>query len=105
MIIYPAMDLIGGGAVRLEQGRFDRVTAYSTDPAYALDQFAAAGAKWAHIVDLDGARAGEQVQHELIAGLARAAQHLAGEKARRVGRVSLRVSAYDGGISRHTKMK
>lgn len=73
MIIYPAMDLIGGGAVRLEQGRFDRVTAYSTDPAYALDQFAAAGAKWAHIVDLDGARAGEQVQHELIAGLARAA--------------------------------
>lgn len=73
MIIYPAMDLIGGGAVRLEQGRFDRVTAYSTDPGDALAQFAAAGAEWAHIVDLDGARAGEPVQHELIADLARSA--------------------------------
>jgi len=73
MIIYPAMDLIGGTVVRLKQGRFDLVTAYETDPLEALRQFAAAGAEWAHVVDLDGARVGSPVQHELIADLARAA--------------------------------
>jgi phosphoribosylformimino-5-aminoimidazole carboxamide ribotide isomerase len=73
MIIYPAMDLIGGTVVRLKQGRFDLVTAYETEPLEALRQFAAAGAKWAHVVDLDGARVGHPVQHELIADLARAA--------------------------------
>ena len=70
MIIYPAMDLIGGRVVRLQQGRFDDVTSYSTAPLDALEQFATAGAEWAHIVDLDGARAGRPVQHELIADLA-----------------------------------
>ena len=70
MIIYPAIDLIGGGAVRLSQGRFDDVTAYSAAPADALKMFADAGAQWAHIVDLEGARAGRPVQHELIAKLA-----------------------------------
>src|SRR4051812_7995222 len=69
MIIYPAMDLIGGTAVRLKQGRFDLVTAYETDPLEALRQFATAGAEWAHVVDLDGARVGSPVQHELIAEL------------------------------------
>lgn len=73
MIIYPAMDLIGGTVVRLKQGRFDLVTAYETDPLEALCQFAAAGAEWAHVVDLDGARVGAPVQHELIEELARAA--------------------------------
>lgn len=73
MIVYPAMDLVGGTVVRLKQGRFDRVTTYETDPIEALRQFAAAGAEWAHVVDLDGARTGRPVQHELIAELARAA--------------------------------
>jgi phosphoribosylformimino-5-aminoimidazole carboxamide ribotide isomerase len=71
MIIYPAMDLLGGKVVRLKQGRFDDSTTYSDDPAQALRTFASAGAEWAHIVDLDGARAGAPVQHELIADLAR----------------------------------
>ena len=70
MIVYPAMDLIGGRVVRLRQGRFDEVTHYSATPAEALRQFAEAGAEWAHVVDLDGARAGRPVQHELIAELA-----------------------------------
>ena len=70
MIVIPAMDLMGGSAVRLRQGRFDNSTVYSADPADALRAFADAGASLAHIVDLDGARRGEPVQHELIARLA-----------------------------------
>ena len=71
MIILPAVDLIGGKVVRLEQGRFDAVTTYATNPAEALRQFAEAGAEWAHVVDLDGARAGMPVQADLICELAR----------------------------------
>ena len=70
MIIYPAMDLIGGSVVRLAQGRFEDATTYPADPAEALARFAEAGAEWAHVVDLDGARAGAPVQHDLIASLA-----------------------------------
>ena len=73
MIIYPAMDLMGGKVVRLKQGRFDDSTTYSDDPAEALRSFGRAGAQWAHVVDLDGARAGAPVQHGLIAELARSA--------------------------------
>lgn len=71
MILYPAMDLMGGRVVRLRQGRFDDATAYTANPAEALAEFAAAGAQWAHVVDLDGAKAGAPVQHELIGRLAR----------------------------------
>jgi phosphoribosylformimino-5-aminoimidazole carboxamide ribotide isomerase len=70
MIILPAVDLIGGKVVRLEQGRFDAVTTYATEPADALRQFTEAGADWAHVVDLDGARAGMPVQADLICELA-----------------------------------
>lgn len=70
MIVIPAMDLMGGSAVRLRQGRFDDSTVYPAPPAEALRAFADAGARLAHIVDLDGARRGEPVQHELIANLA-----------------------------------
>ena len=70
MIIYPAIDLMGGGIVRLRQGKFEDATRYGDAPAEALRRFADAGAEWVHIVDLDGTRAGAPVQHELIAGLA-----------------------------------
>jgi phosphoribosylformimino-5-aminoimidazole carboxamide ribotide isomerase len=70
MIIYPAMDLMGGRVVRLRQGRFDQATTYEAEPADALREFADAGAQWAHVVDLDGARARAPAQHDLIAGLA-----------------------------------
>jgi len=71
MIIYPAIDLMDGRVVRLQQGRFDSVTTYSDDPVRALRAFADAGAQWAHVVDLDGARAGRPMQHDLVAELAR----------------------------------
>jgi len=73
MLIYPAMDLIAGGCVRLAQGRFEETTSYGADPAQALAGFAAAGARWAHVVDLDGAREGVPLQHRLIAELAASA--------------------------------
>ena len=72
MIVYPAIDLKDGICVRLMHGRFDAVTRYDDQPAARLTAFAAAGATWAHIVDLDGAEAGRAVQHALIGDLARA---------------------------------
>lgn len=70
MIVYPAIDLRHGVCVRLMHGRFDQVTEYDTVPAARLTAFAAEGATWVHIVDLDGAEAGRAVQHELIGELA-----------------------------------
>ncbi|MEO7787132.1 MAG: HisA/HisF-related TIM barrel protein [Sphingomicrobium sp.] len=70
MILYPAIDLIAGRCIRLAQGDFARETSYSDDPAAALAGFAEGGATWAHIVDLDGARAREPRQHHLLAELA-----------------------------------
>ena len=59
MTIYPAIDIKGGRCVRLTQGRADAETVYSDDPASVAAGFKAAGAKWVHVVDLDGAFAGE----------------------------------------------
>jgi phosphoribosylformimino-5-aminoimidazole carboxamide ribotide isomerase len=56
----PAVDLLGGRVVRLEQGRYDRVTAYPAAPADLARSYAAAGAPWLHVVDLDAARSGER---------------------------------------------
>ena len=56
--LLPAIDLRGGRVVRLRQGDFDLATTYETEPAVVADEFAAAGAKWIHVVDLDGARTG-----------------------------------------------
>jgi phosphoribosylformimino-5-aminoimidazole carboxamide ribotide isomerase len=69
MLIYPAIDLREGVCVRLLHGRFDAQTTYDRDPFARLAAFEAEGAQWAHIVDLDGAKAGHPVQHELIGRL------------------------------------
>ncbi len=74
MILYPAIDLIGGECVRLAQGRFDAVTRYDSDPFKRLSLFNDEHAQWVHIVDLDGAKAGSPQQHELIGRLARASK-------------------------------
>lgn len=58
MTIYPAIDLKGGRAVRLLQGRADQETVYATQPADVATAFRAAGSRWVHVVDLDGAFAG-----------------------------------------------
>lgn len=56
--ILPAIDLRGGRVVRLEQGDFLRETSFSDDPVAVARSFADAGARWLHVVDLDGARNG-----------------------------------------------
>ncbi|HEV2569208.1 1-(5-phosphoribosyl)-5-[(5-phosphoribosylamino)methylideneamino]imidazole-4-carboxamide isomerase [Sphingomonas sp.] len=61
MIVFPAIDLKGGQVVRLAEGDMDRATVYADDPAAQAERFAAAGAEWIHVVDLDGAFAGESV--------------------------------------------
>ena len=70
MIVYPAIDLRNGVCVRLMHGRFDQVTEYDAVPAARLAAFAAEGASWIHVVDLDGAEAGRAMQHALIGDLA-----------------------------------
>lgn len=59
MTIYPAIDIRGGRCVRLTQGRADQETVYANVPATVAAQFQAAGSAWVHVVDLDGAFAGE----------------------------------------------
>jgi phosphoribosylformimino-5-aminoimidazole carboxamide ribotide isomerase len=69
LTVYPALDLRGGRCVRLMQGAFDRETVYGDDPVAVARRFAAAGAAWLHVVDLDGARAGRPVQAALVAAI------------------------------------
>jgi len=59
VILLPAIDIRDGRAVRLERGDFDRETVYADDPLEAARSWVDAGAKSLHVVDLDGARAGE----------------------------------------------
>jgi phosphoribosylformimino-5-aminoimidazole carboxamide ribotide isomerase len=58
VILYPAIDIRGGQAVRLLQGDYTRETAYDTDPVDAAERWADEGAEFLHVVDLDGAKAG-----------------------------------------------
>jgi phosphoribosylformimino-5-aminoimidazole carboxamide ribotide isomerase len=61
VILYPAIDILDGHAVRLVRGDFDQRTEYAADPLDAARAWAAAGAERLHVVDLDGARAGAPV--------------------------------------------
>ena len=70
--ILPAIDLRDGKVVRLRQGDFTREEVYADDPVAVARGFAAAGAGWIHLVDLDGARAGERRQGSTIAAIAAA---------------------------------
>ena len=66
MKLYPAIDLRGGQAVRLYQGDYDQMTVYNPDPVAQAKAFAAAGAKYLHVVDLDGAKDGLAVNFATI---------------------------------------
>lgn len=70
MIVFPAIDLIDGRVVRLQQGDFASEQRYAADPLELAQAYAKAGAEWLHVVDLDGARAGAEGNLELIGRLA-----------------------------------
>ena len=71
MQIFPAIDLSGGQVVRLYQGDYDKMTVYGADPCAAARDFIAAGAKYLHVVDLDGAKDGTLANFESIAAIAK----------------------------------
>ncbi len=66
MNIIPAIDLIGGKAVRLQKGDYNKVTVYSEDPVGVAKSFEESGAKFLHLVDLDGAKSGRADNYETI---------------------------------------
>ena len=66
MNLYPAIDLKDGACVRLLHGDFDALTKYNPDPGDQARQFADAGCRWIHVVDLDGAVAGAAVNIEAV---------------------------------------
>jgi phosphoribosylformimino-5-aminoimidazole carboxamide ribotide isomerase len=64
--VIPAVDVLGGEAVRLERGDYERVTLRAGAPLDLVRRFAAAGARWIHLVDLEGARGGT-IRPQLVA--------------------------------------
>ena len=70
MKLYPAIDLRSGRVVRLTQGDYDRMTVYGADPCAQARAFLSAGAKYLHVVDLDGAKDGTLSNYDTIAALA-----------------------------------
>ena len=66
MILYPAIDLKDGACVRLLRGEMDAATVFSEDPAGQARAFAAEGARWLHLVDLNGAFAGRPVNADAV---------------------------------------
>ncbi|MFF2048320.1 1-(5-phosphoribosyl)-5-[(5-phosphoribosylamino)methylideneamino]imidazole-4-carboxamide isomerase [Stenotrophomonas bentonitica] len=69
-IVYPALDIREGRVVRLLQGDYAQQTTYGDDPLPRAQAFAAAGASWMHLVDLDAARAGGYTLAPLLAAIA-----------------------------------
>jgi phosphoribosylformimino-5-aminoimidazole carboxamide ribotide isomerase len=70
VILYPAIDIRGGQAVRLLQGDYERETTYDSDPVDAARRWADEGAEFLHVVDLDGAKAGEPRNLEAVRRIA-----------------------------------
>jgi phosphoribosylformimino-5-aminoimidazole carboxamide ribotide isomerase len=70
VILYPAIDIRDGHAVRLVEGDYDRETVFDADPLDAAMRFAEAGVHILHVVDLDGAKAGEPVNLEVVRRIA-----------------------------------
>ncbi len=73
MEIWPAIDLLGGNCVRLQQGDYNRNTVFSVSPGEVANRWFAEGAQFLHCVDLDGAKTGDIVNEQAIANIVEAA--------------------------------
>ena len=71
MLIFPAIDLYGGKAVRLYKGDYQQMTVYSDSPVSVARDFEQKGAKWVHLVDLEGAKNGTTPNIEVVSQIAR----------------------------------
>ena len=71
MLIFPAIDLYGGKAVRLYKGDYQQMTVYSDDPVSVARDFEQKGAKWVHLVDLEGAKNGTTPNIDVVSAIAR----------------------------------
>jgi len=74
VILYPAIDIRGGQAVRLLQGDYERETTYDADPVDAATRWAGEGAEFLHVVDLDGAKAGAPQNLDAVRRIAAAVE-------------------------------
>jgi phosphoribosylformimino-5-aminoimidazole carboxamide ribotide isomerase len=74
MYVIPAIDLIGGKCVRLIQGDYSRQINYEDDPVKQAKEFESAGAKWLHIVDLEGAKVGKPINTDSVRAIAAVGQ-------------------------------
>ena len=70
MLIFPAIDLYGGKAVRLYKGDYQQMTVYSDDPVSVARDFEQKGAKWVHLVDLEGAKNGTTPNIDTVSAIA-----------------------------------
>jgi phosphoribosylformimino-5-aminoimidazole carboxamide ribotide isomerase len=97
VILYPAIDILDGKAVRLVQGRFEDRTVYHDDPLEAARSWVEAGARFLHVVDLDGARSGEprSIEHlrRIVAGTGVPVQYGGGLRTLPAVRDALRAGA------------
>jgi phosphoribosylformimino-5-aminoimidazole carboxamide ribotide isomerase len=97
MILYPAIDILDGKAVRLVEGRFEDATTYHDDPLEAAQSWVDAGARYLHVVDLDGARAGEpqSIEHlrRIVSGTGVPVQYGGGLRTVEAVREALRAGA------------
>ena len=71
MNFYPAIDIKDGKFIRLKQGRLDEVTVYGDNPVEIAKKFSEAGAKWIHVVDIDGAFKGKSINQKVILDIKR----------------------------------
>ena len=71
MIVFPAIDILDGRAVRLQQGDYGRVTVYNEDPVAQAREWLRCGAEWLHVVDLEGARDGVPANIETVERIVR----------------------------------
>ena len=96
--VIPAIDLRGGQVVRLKQGDYAQETQYAHAPAELAARYAQAGARWLHVVDLDGARAGDLANLAVIEALVKAGMQVQAGGGVRAEQDVLRL--FDAGVSR-----
>ncbi len=72
LTLYPAIDLLGGRCVRLRQGDYAQAQVFDDDPVAVAQRWRQAGAEWLHVIDLDGARAGELKHLEIVQAIVEA---------------------------------